>query len=404
MKRIFEIGASIPWAIVPSNLETMIDIADRLNSASPETLEAYRAEQSQNGERMRVRDGVAILSVEGPLFKKANLFVAMSGATSYEILRRDLQAALDDPEVSGIMLNVSSPGGEAFGCDEIAQAVYAARGKKPIHAYVSGQACSGGYWIASAAENVTVSDIALLGSIGVIMGMEKRGSDNARGVERFEFVSSQSPGKRPDPADKKGSERIQKTVDDMAQVFVDAVAKHRGVTAETVIKQFGGGGVLVGANAVKAGMVDAVGQFEDALSALPKRTKQAPAGNQSGQSPGPRWPDLSGAAAQAAEAPVDEKDRCKTILTSPDGLKHSPLAQHLAFNTDVSTAQAMKILEIFGSEATARTSQELTQTADKWLEGKRAGGALVDVDGAEHMVSGGDSDEIWDRVIRKANQ
>src|SRR5206468_9882117 len=101
-------------------------------------LEAYQAKSLATAARARVRDGVAVLDAIGPLFKRANLMTAVSGATSYTILRNDLQAALDDPAVSAIVLNIDSPGGEASGTNELAQAVYEARGTKPIIAYAGG--------------------------------------------------------------------------------------------------------------------------------------------------------------------------------------------------------------------------------------------------------------------------
>lgn len=266
---VLESAISAPWAMLPERIEELVSIAGRYNEAAPEALEAYRAQAAERGERLLVRDGVGILDVTGPLFKRANLFVRISGATSYEILRRDLQAALDDPSIHAIMLRIDSPGGEANGCDELARAIYEARGKKPITAFVSGMAASGGYWLASAAERVVVSDAAVLGSIGVVLGMRLAKDDG----KTIEFVSAQSPGKRPDPTTDAGKARIQEMVDDLADVFIASVAKFRGVSPETVVKKFGEGGVKVGAKAVAAGMADEVGQFEAALSALSKRGK-----------------------------------------------------------------------------------------------------------------------------------
>ena len=269
--RAYDLAVSAPWAMLPERVEELLAIASREHD--PEALEAYRSERDYRAERMTVRDNVAILAVEGPLFKRANLFVHLSGASSYEILRRDLQVSLDDPKIGAILLRVDSPGGEANGADELAAAIYGARGKKPITAFVSGFGCSAAYWIASAADRIVVSDQASLGSIGVVLGVTDRSkADERAGVSRLEFVSSQSPGKRPDHGSNEGKARIQKWVDDLAAVFVAAVAKHRKVTAETVVKKFGNGGVEVGANAVKLGMADAVGHFEDVLRDLGARS------------------------------------------------------------------------------------------------------------------------------------
>ena len=271
----FDIAAAAPWAMLPDRLQGLLEIAAREHEATPEALEAYRATAVQRAERATQRDGVGILHITGPLFKRANLFVEFSGATSYEIARRDLQALMDDPAITSVMIAVDSPGGEVNGCDELAAAIYGFRGKKPMTAFVSGLAASGGYWIASAADRVVVSDASMVGSIGVVMGVTDTSvADEKRGVRKIEFVSSQSPGKRPDIASDAGKARIQRMVDDLAAVFISAVAKHRGVSAEKVAAEFGAGGVEIAANAVALGMADAIGSMESEISALRTRAAQ----------------------------------------------------------------------------------------------------------------------------------
>ena len=115
--RLLDHAASLPWAIWPQVVPDLIAVAERTAETTPQALEAYRAKTLDRAERARERDGVALLNVQGPLFKKANLLVDFSGATSYQILRRDLQAALDNPDIHSILLIVDSPGGEANGCD-----------------------------------------------------------------------------------------------------------------------------------------------------------------------------------------------------------------------------------------------------------------------------------------------
>jgi hypothetical protein len=81
------------WAMEPQALEVLA-IAAREHDVTEEALEAYAAKSLANTQRARVRDGVAIIEANGALFRRANLMTAMSGATSYDILRADLQAAL----------------------------------------------------------------------------------------------------------------------------------------------------------------------------------------------------------------------------------------------------------------------------------------------------------------------
>lgn len=251
-------------------LGSLLDVAARQNLVSPAALEAYRAKSLAHSEAATVRDGVAIINAIGPMFKRANLFTAVSGATSYDVMMRDFRTALDSPKVKAILFNVDSPGGEAGGVNELAEAVFGGRGRKPIGAYVGGYAASAGYWITSAADpgRVVVDPTAILGSIGIQIAFTVPG-DKA-GEKRFRFVSSQSPLKNADPGTEQGARGIQSTIDAMARVFVDAVARNRGVTVDTVLSKFGRGGTFVGQGAVKAGLADRIGSFESVLAELAK--------------------------------------------------------------------------------------------------------------------------------------
>jgi signal peptide peptidase SppA len=264
----FEIAASRPWLILPSSLSEILTVADRMGD--PEALASRVGRPLTNTRTVERRDsGVAVIPVVGPIFRYANLLTEISGATSTQVLATDIQAAIDDRSVRGIVLDVNSPGGEATGIHELAQLIFDARAKKPIWAYVGGTGASAAYWIASAAERVLVDATALLGSIGVVMTYRDERERQAKsGVKTIEIVSSSSPDKRLDPDTERGRTKVQQLVDDMAGVFVSSVARNRGVSAETVTNDFGRGGLLMGAAAVSAGMVDGVASLESAITAL----------------------------------------------------------------------------------------------------------------------------------------
>lgn len=264
---------SAVWAMEERALEVVLGIAAREHDVTEEALEAYAARSLANADRARVRDGVAIIDANGPLFKRANLMTAISGATSYTIMRADLQAALDEPTVNAIILNIDSPGGEASGADELAQAIYDARGKKPIVAYVGGTGASAAYWLASAADKIVVSPTSVLGSIGVQVAY--RESAPKAGEKSYRFVSSQSPNKNPELGTDAANSQIQQTIDAMAQVFVETVARNRGVATETVLTDFGQGGIFVGKAAVEAGLADSIGTFEAVLAELSASGRRA---------------------------------------------------------------------------------------------------------------------------------
>lgn len=278
---VLTLACSVPWAIRPEALKMILDIVSREHApdfeAAAARLEARRREidpqavSTSRGTLLEgtrsvvMRGGTAVVPIEGPISRYANLFSDISGGTSIEMLAKDFQVALEDPSVSSILLHVDSPGGEVNGTGEAADMIYAARGQKPIVAYISHQGASAAYWLASAADSIVVAPSSLIGSIGVIATVpdpaRKPGDD-------FQFVSSQSPRKRPDPHTKDGKSQIQTVIDDLADVFVDSVARNRGVSSQDVLEKYGAGDVMVGANAVQAGLADSIGSFEQVLADL----------------------------------------------------------------------------------------------------------------------------------------
>lgn len=238
------------WAITPERLSSMIAIAHQTNR-TPEAIAKEMGKDMKNTHAVSLRGGVAVIPVTGPLFRHANLLTAVCGATYYEILAQDFNKALNDPNISAIVFDVDSPGGEVNGCSELADMIYNARGKKPILAYASGSCCSGAYWIASACDKIMATDTAILESIGVVSIFEKE--DDKKTIE---IVSSQGPNKRPDVETDEGKARIQAHIDALAEVFINKIALHRDVSPKDVIENFGGGDVFVGQNAVRIGLAD----------------------------------------------------------------------------------------------------------------------------------------------------
>lgn len=258
-----------PWAITEAALETMQSIAHRENE-SIEAVSAQLGRELDNSFKTIIRDDVAIIAVVGPLFRYANLFTQISGASSYEILAKDFTGAVENPDVKAIILDIDSPGGEVNGCAEFASMIFDARGKKPIVAYASGDAASGAYWIAAACDKVYVSQTSALGSIGVVAMYH--GSKDEKTIE---IVSSQSPFKRLDPKTDDGRLKLQSRIDAMADVFVNSVARYRGVDPPDVLNEFGGGDLFIGEHAVTNKLADKVSSFEKTLQSLSKQ--KAPA-------------------------------------------------------------------------------------------------------------------------------
>ncbi|KTC34261.1 ClpP class serine protease [Pseudomonas protegens] len=267
MSRAFELAASQPWLMLPAALDNLLAISDRLGD--PMALEAKRGERLENTRQVTVRNGVAVVPVVGPIFRYANLFTEISGATSTQVLATDIQQALDDPKIKAIVLNIDSPGGVASGINELAELIYAGRDRKRIVSYIGGTGASAGYWIASAASEIVIDEASLAGSIGVVVEAVVEG-ENATGRKRYQIVSRNAPNKRPDLATEEGRAKIGETIDALGEVFVGKVARNLGVAAETVPEMGDHGGLRVGADAVQHGLAHRVGSLEALITELAK--------------------------------------------------------------------------------------------------------------------------------------
>lgn len=290
---LHELALTTPWLATEDAVRQAIQIAARvdLNEALAAELRAEREARPafvamRQGRpldatsNVTMRDGVACIPVTGLIFRYANVFSRFSGGTSVELLARDLQVCADNPMVSAILLVVDSPGGSATGVHDLADAIYSVRAQKPIAAYVEGMAASAAYWFASACGEIALEATAAVGSIGAVMSAGKP-DPNAKEIE---FVSSQSPNKRLDPTTEGGSARYQTIVDDLATVFIGAVARNRGMAEDDVIQAGDAGGLKVGRAAVAAGLADRI----DTLEGMVTRLQQQASDRRRGPAASPR--------------------------------------------------------------------------------------------------------------------
>lgn len=366
--RVFDAVTGTPWLCTQESLQMILEIAAREN-LDPDAVAAQRGKPLDHTHRVTNRNGIAVIPVEGPIVRYADLFTEISGATSIETLAQDLHSALNDNTISGILLNIDSPGGEVNGTSEFADMVHAARDRKPIVAYVGDMGASAAYWIASAASEVVVNATARVGSIGVVAAIPDPSKQSAK---HLTFVSSQSPNKRPDPTTEKGRGLLQTQIDSLAQVFVDTVARNRNVTPDAVLADFGQGGMFVGQEAVAAGLADRVGSFESVLAELanPATVPRYPP-SRPGLSAGPPVESVPVPGADEQMPPVGEE---QTAMAEDKDTQEDPRIAAMQVRLDALEA----------SEAEARASAETANAlVAKTAEQAQAAATQVEILKAE---------------------
>lgn len=364
--RLVEAIRATPWAMTEEWCRQLEEIASREHDVSPEALEAYRARRVAGTDNLTERNGVAIVSARGPMFRYADFFTSISGGTTYEGLMTDLHAAANMPNARAIILNVDSPGGEVNGVAELANSIRGITSRKPVIAYVGGQGASAAYWLACACSEIVMGPTASVGSIGVVAAIRDTSErDKRSGVVTTEFVSSQSPDKRPDLGTSEGRAKIQKVVDRLAAEFIQAVAGFRGVTADHVTKEFGRGSVEVGSDAIDRGMADRIGSFEEVLAQLsagytPSRKAPKPKGQDMtdktfsqadldaavAAAVGRATAEATATAAAAATetATAAAMKRAGEIMALEEAKGREEQARHLAFHTALTVDQAKAVL------------------------------------------------------------
>jgi signal peptide peptidase SppA len=220
----------------------------------------------------QVIDGVAIVPVMGVLAKRANMFSAISGGASTQMIGDAFDAAMADSSVRAVVLDVDTPGGAVDGVQQLADKVRNARGKKPIVTVADGVMASGGYWIGSAADEVYIADkTTVAGSIGVVYEhRDTSKQQEARGVKttsitagKYKRIASQH-----EPLSEEGRATIQGQADHLYSVFVDDVAANRGVSVDKVLSDMADGRVFVGQQAIDAGLVDGISTLDAVVARL----------------------------------------------------------------------------------------------------------------------------------------
>ena len=221
--------------------------------------------------------GVAVIPIHGTLVRRTVGLEAESGLSSYAAIAAQLDAALANPAVEAILLDVDSPGGESGGVFDLADRIRAASRIKPVWAVANDMALSAAYALASAANRVFVSRTGGVGSIGVIaMHVDQSVKDAKDGLHYTAvFAGERKNNLSPhEPMSGQAHAFLRAEVDRLYALFVDTVARHRGLEPAAVRDTEAA--LFFGHAAVDRGLADAVGSFDEALAALTVSTSSQP--------------------------------------------------------------------------------------------------------------------------------
>lgn len=216
--------------------------------------------------------GITVIPVIGTLVRRTVGLEAQSGLTSYAFLQEQLDAAIDDDSVKGILLDIDSPGGESGGVFDLADKIHAARAVKPIWASVNEDAFSAAYAIAAATERIYIPRTGGVGSIGVIaMHLDESKAEEDAGLAYTAvFAGARKNDMSPhEPLSDPARAQLQAEVSRVYKILTGSVARMRGMERDKI--EGTEAALYFGENALAAGLADKIGTFNDALRALARR-------------------------------------------------------------------------------------------------------------------------------------
>lgn len=224
------------------------------------------------GEPYDVVRGAAIIPVKGSLINNSGAMRASSGNLGYDSVRARIRLAMADPMVKGIWMPFDSYGGQVAGCFPTANEIRGASkraGGKPIWACVNEHAYSAGYALASQADVIVGSRTAGAGSIGCVIAH----ADYSKALESagIKVTLVQAGAHKTDgnpymALPKEVASKLQAECETVRKIFAETVAAAGRISAQAALATEAQ--CYTGADAVAAGLLDAVADPQDAFGAF----------------------------------------------------------------------------------------------------------------------------------------
>jgi ClpP class serine protease len=217
---------------------------------------------------------VAVLPVRGTLVHRASYIDAESGMVGYNRFLAQLRDARADKDIRGIIVPVTSGGGECNGmlaaAEEVA-AESAAEGGKPIYAYLDDHACSAAYVLISGCDKIIGRRECYGGSIAALLNMvDKSKAYEKMGLKQYviraEWADRKARGAGGEEFDDELIASLERLVDDMSSHIVEFVAAMRGMTEQS-IKDLRGD-IFTGTEMLRLGLLDDIASEKEAFAML----------------------------------------------------------------------------------------------------------------------------------------
>lgn len=224
----------------------------------------------------KVDDEIAVYYAYGEIKEDITGGFAQESAITSKQMTKDLQELREDDDVKAVVLRVNSPGGSAYASEQIWREVQLLSKEKPVIVSMGALAASGGYYISCGANKIFAEPTTLTGSIG-IFGMIPDATElltDKLGLS-FDVVKTNAHsdfGAMGRPLNESECRLMQAYINQGYELFTGRVAQGRNISQDSV-KAVAEGRVWTGEQAMKIGLVDKLGNLNDAIAAAAKAAK-----------------------------------------------------------------------------------------------------------------------------------
>ncbi|RNC67934.1 MAG: signal peptide peptidase SppA [Desulfuromonadales bacterium] len=234
------------------------------------------AEQVLEGEGTKK---ILIVDISGTIGEQAKGGGLLEGEAPSTVsqVRESLKKAERDPKVAGLILRINSPGGTVTASDIIRHDLleFKKRRNLPLSACIMGIGTSGGYYVATASDEITAHPTAVTGSIGVLLltfnveGLMGKIGVEVKTIKSGERKDLLSPFRRAKPDEER---LVQEIIDQFHGRFVAMVQGRPGnrIAREDLLK-LADGRVFSASDALKSGLIDRVGYLDDVIASMRER-------------------------------------------------------------------------------------------------------------------------------------
>ena len=216
----------------------------------------------------RHQGALAVVSIDGPI-QFSNSPASWSSTDAEDIVKK-LHELSEDDDVKAIVLRINSPGGTVGSVQEISEEIGRCRAKgKKIVASMGDVAASGGYYLAAASDHIVANPGTITGSIGVILEFGNLEGLFQKVGLKLEIIKSgahKDIGSPARPLTAEEKQMLQASIDDAYAQFFDAVSQGRHLSHDQ-LKHIADGRIFTGRQALQVGLVDELGNQEDAIQA-----------------------------------------------------------------------------------------------------------------------------------------